>query len=139
MQASLLYRIASVLLVLFALAHTLGFRKVDARWKANALVDAMRSTHFDVHGFERSYWKFYTGFGLFVTVLLLFVAALCWQLSNIAPAARRELQGVTWSLAACFAVVTVLTCYYFFLVPIIVTALITLCLAAAAYSWMKSG
>ncbi len=32
MKAPALYRIAAVLLVLFAAGHTVGFRRVDPRW-----------------------------------------------------------------------------------------------------------
>src|SRR5947208_8797164 len=83
MKASLLYRIASVLLILFALGHTLGFQRVDPRWGIDSIIVALRSTHFDVQGLNRTYWDFYTGFGLFVTVLLIFLAVLSWQLGGL--------------------------------------------------------
>jgi hypothetical protein len=51
-----LYRIASVLLLLFALGHTLGFRQNNPEWAAGSVIDAMRSLHFDAQGFKRSYW-----------------------------------------------------------------------------------
>jgi hypothetical protein len=78
-----LYRIASVLLLLFALGHTLGFRQNNPEWAAGAVIDAMRSLHFDAQGFNRSYWDFFSAFGLFFTVFLLFAAALAWQLSSL--------------------------------------------------------
>ena len=56
MRASLLYRIAAVLLLLFAAGHTLGFRQSDPTWGVDALLSSMRSIHFDVQGFNRSYW-----------------------------------------------------------------------------------
>lgn len=83
MQASLLYRLASVLLILFALGHTLGFGRVDPRWGVDSIIGALRSTHFDVQGLNRTYWDFYTGFRLFVTVLLIFLAILSWQLGRL--------------------------------------------------------
>ena len=46
MKASLLYRIASGLLVLFAIGHTLGFRRTDPRWGADSVVGSMRATRF---------------------------------------------------------------------------------------------
>ncbi len=58
MKASLFYRIASVLLVLFALGHTLGFRESDPKWGVDTLFGLMRSIHFDVQGFSRTYWTF---------------------------------------------------------------------------------
>src|ERR1700683_2263963 len=84
MRAKILYRIAAVLLSLFAALHTIGFRQTDLAWKVNGLIASMQSIHFDVQGLNRTYWDFYTGFGLFVTAFLLFAAALAWQLSRLA-------------------------------------------------------
>ena len=53
MKASTLYRIAAVLLLLFAVGHTLGFRESDPTWGVDALLASMRSIHFNVQGFNR--------------------------------------------------------------------------------------
>ena len=50
MGVPLLYRVSSGLLVLFALGHHFGFRRVDPRWGADAVVAAMRGTRFEVQG-----------------------------------------------------------------------------------------
>jgi len=60
MRVSPLYRIAAVLLMLFAIGHTLGFRRADPRWGVDAVVGSMRATRFEVQGFSRTYWDFYT-------------------------------------------------------------------------------
>ena len=83
MKASLFYRIAFVLLILFAVGHTLGFRRVDPRWGVDSLIQQLRSTHFDAQGFNRSYWDFFTGFGFFVTILLFFATIVSWQLRSL--------------------------------------------------------
>lgn len=134
MRAPLLYRIASVLLLLFAGGHTLGFRRVDPRWGVDAPVRALQATRFDVQGFSRTYWGFYTGFGLFVTVLLLFTAALAWQLGGLSREVLGALPLATWGLAVCFVVVTLLSWQYFFIAPLVFSALITACLLVAAWS-----
>jgi len=54
MKASTFYRIAAVLLLLFAIAHTLGFAQSDPSWGIDALLSSMRSIHFDVQGFNRT-------------------------------------------------------------------------------------
>jgi len=133
MKASLLYRIASVLLILFALGHTLGFRRVDPRWGVDSIIGALRSTHFDVQGLNRTYWDFYIGFGLFVTVLLVFVAVLSWQLGSVPKESLLMMPIVTWGLAACFVLVTFLTWKYFFVVPTIFSGVITICFVFAAW------
>ena len=133
MKASLLYRIASVLLILVALGHTVGFRRVDPRWGVDSIIGALRSTHFDIQGLNRTYWDFYTGFGLFVTVLLVFVAVLSWQLGGLPKESLLAMPIVTWGLAACFVVVTFLSWKYFFMVPMIFSGVITICFILAAW------
>jgi len=133
MKASLLYRIASVLLILFALGHTLGFRRVDPRWEVDSIIGALRSTRFDVQGLNRTYWDFYVGFGLFVTVLLVFVAVLSWQLGSLSKESLLMMPIVTWGLAACFVLVTFLSWKYFFMVPMIFSGVITVCFIFAAW------
>jgi hypothetical protein len=76
MRASVFYRAAAVLLLLFAVAHTLGFSQSDPGWRVDALLGALRSTRFEVQGFERTYWDFYLANGLAAGVLLLFTALL---------------------------------------------------------------
>jgi hypothetical protein len=92
----------------------------------------MRSTHFDVFWFSRTYWDFYIGFGLFVTVFLLFAAIVAWQLAGLPAETSGRMRGTAWALAICFAAVTVLSCRYFFIIPIVFSIVITLCLIAAA-------
>ena len=119
MKASLFYRIAFVLLILFAVGHTLGFRRVDPRWGVDSLIQQLRSTHFDVQGFNRSYWDFFTGFGFFVTILLLFAAIVSWQLGSLPKESLSTMSLITWGLAICFIVVMFLSYQYFFMVPVV--------------------
>jgi hypothetical protein len=132
LKAPLLYRIASGLLLLFAIGHTMGFRRVDPRWGVDSLISALRSTQFEVQGLRRTYWDFYVGFGLFVTVLLLFATLLTWQLGGLSQDTLKGMPLVTWGLFACFAAVTFLSWRYFFIAPVIFSAVITLCLGLAA-------
>jgi hypothetical protein len=77
MKASLLYRIASVLLLLFAIGHTLGFRQTNPAWGVASLIDSMRSIHFDAQGFSRTYWDFFSAFGFFS--LYFFCSPRYWR------------------------------------------------------------
>lgn len=54
MKAFVLYRIASILLILFAVGHTLGFRQNNPDWKADAVLGLMQSVHFNALGFNRT-------------------------------------------------------------------------------------
>ena len=136
MKSSLLYRMSAVLLLLFAIGHTLGFRQSDPKWGVDALLGSMRSTHFDVQGFNRTYWDFFVGFGLFVTVFLLLAAIMAWLLGGLPPETLTRTRGIAWALALCFAAVTVLSWRYFFVIPIVFSLVITVCLISAA--WLSS-
>src|SRR6185295_12775818 len=126
MKASLFYRMAAVLLLLFAVGHTLGFRQTDPTWGVDALVGSMRSIHFDVMGFNRTYWDFFIGAGLCVGVFYLFAAILSWQLGGLPAATLSLMRGTAWAFALCFATITVVSCRYLFLIPIVFSTLITM-------------
>jgi hypothetical protein len=133
LKASAFYRIAAVLMLLFDVGHTVGFRQSDPKWGVDTLISSMRSIHFDCQGFSRTYWDFYVGFGLFVTVLLLFAAVLAWQLSGLPAGTLALMRGTAWALALCFLAVTILSWRYFFIVPLGFSIVITVCLIAAAW------
>ncbi len=79
MKASLFYRIAAVLPLLFAVGHTLGFRQSDPTWGVDALLGSMRSIHFDVQGFSRTYRDLFVAARFSVGVFYLFAGVLPWQ------------------------------------------------------------
>lgn len=133
MKASTFYRIAAVLILLFDFGHTIGFLQVDPNWGVDSLLALMKSTHFGIQGFSRSYWDFFVGFGFFVTVFLLFAAVLAWQLGGLAIETLARLRGIAWAFALCFVIITVLSWRYFFALPIIFSFLIAVCLILAAW------
>src|SRR6202140_2608731 len=133
MKASMFYRIAAVLLLLFALGHTLGFRQSDPKWGVDALLGSMRSVHFDVQGFNRTYWDLFVAAGFAVGVFYLFAAIFAWQLGGLPAAAFALIRGPAWGFALCFASITVVSWRYLFIIPIAFSIVITLCLTAAAW------
>jgi len=133
MKASVFYRIAAVLLLLFAMGHTFGFRQSDPQWGVDALLGSMRSIHFDVQGFQRTYWDFFEAAGFSVGVFYLFSAILAWQLGGLPAATLALMRGTAWAFALCFAAITVVSWRYLFILPIVFSSVITLCLAAAAW------
>ena len=132
MKASVFYRIAAVLLVLFAVGHTVGFRQSDPKWGVDALLGSMRSIHFDAQGFTRTYWDFFTAFGLFFSVFLVFAAVLAWLLGGLPPETLARVRSIAWALTICFVAVTALSWRYVFTTPIVFSILVTVCLIAAA-------
>ena len=130
MTTRVLYRIAAVLILLFDVGHSSGYPWSDPEWGVD--LQAVQSSHFMVLGFSRTYWDFYVGFGLFVSVFLLLAAMLAWQLGSLPAQTLRFVRNTAWTLALCFAAVTVLSWMYFFIIPIGFSCAITVCLVLAA-------
>jgi hypothetical protein len=136
MKASTVYRVAGIFLLLFAVGHTLVFRQSDPRWGVDALLGSMRSIHFQVQGFNRTYWDLFVASGLSVGVFYLFAAILAWQLGGLPAETLAAMRGIAWAFALCFAAITVVSWRYLFILPIVFSVVITVCLIAAA--WLSS-
>jgi hypothetical protein len=132
-SAAILYRVAAVLLLLFAIGHQWGFRQVDPKWGVAAYIDGLKSTNFEVQGARRNYWDFFSGFGFFVTVLLLFSAVLAWQLAGMPVTTLASLRLISWSFAACYVLIALLNWRYFFAAPLVLSVLAALALILAAW------
>jgi len=133
MKPSTFYRIAAVLLLLLAIGHTFGFRQSDPAWGVEGLLASMRSIHFDVQGFNRTYWDLFLAAGFSISVFYLFSAILAWQLASLPAATLAVMRGPIWGVAVCFAAITLVLWRYLFLLPIVLAFLITVCLTAAAW------
>lgn len=133
MKAALFYRIAAVLLLLFAFGHTLGFRQSDPSWGVDGVLGSMRSIHFEVQGFSRSYWDLFVAAGFCVGVFYFFSSILAWQLGGLGAETLARMRGTAWAFAACFAAITVVSWRYLFILPIVFSVVITVCLIAAAW------
>ena len=133
MRPSVFYRIAAVLLLLLAIGHTLGFRQTDPTWGVDALLASMRSIHFEIQGFNRTYWDLFVAAGFSVGVFYFFAAILAWQLGGLPVATLAIMRGATWAFVLCFAAITVVCLKYLFAIPIFFLIAITLCLTAGAW------
>jgi hypothetical protein len=99
----------------------------------NAAVSAMHAARFSGPGASRSLWDFYFGFNLMLSVWLVFLAALAWQLGRLPGPARQAVRGIEWSLVACLAALAALTWSHFFLAPAAVTTAAAGCAALGAW------
>ena len=132
MSAALLYRVASVLMLLFAVGNAFVFRRTYPDWGVDSVVGAMRTIRFEIQGLNRTLWDFYTGFGLFTSVFLVFGAVLAWHLGSIPKDQLRSLSVVTWAFAICLLGISVLSWKYFLVSTGAAYSLVTLLLIVAA-------
>jgi hypothetical protein len=128
----LFLRIAAVLTFIHAVLHTIGgvFGKAEPGPAAVAL-EAMKANQFLLMGYMRSYWEFYRGMGLAVTIFLMAEAVVFWQLGSLARTDARPLRPVVAMFLVAYAVLAVNSYTYFFLAPVIVEILIAACLGMA--------
>ena len=133
MRASMLYRIAAVLLLLLGQERTSAFASRIPLGELMRFFESMRSIHFDVQGFNRSYWDLFEAAGFSVGVFYLFAAILAWQLGGLPAASLALMRGTLWAFAVCFAAITVVSWRYLFILPIAFSIVITVCLAVAAW------
>ncbi|MFL6439346.1 MAG: LIC_13387 family protein [Terriglobales bacterium] len=130
MKPTLFLRIASVLAFIHCVLHTIGgvFSSPTHGAEEIAVIDAMKSHRFDVLGSMRSYWDFFFGYGLFVTLGLLVAAILFWQLSVYARNNAALVRSITALFFCNYVIMAIVSWRYFFIAPAITELLIAACL-----------
>jgi hypothetical protein len=84
MKAKLLLRIASSIMLLHTLGHTVG----ALTWKdapnpaVKQVIEGMQNNQFDFMGRTTTLACFYAGYGYIMIGVLLFISILLWQLST---------------------------------------------------------
>jgi hypothetical protein len=86
MNAKTSLRIAAVLTLIHSILHTIGgvFGK-PVPGPAEQAVAAMKVNHFVLMGSLRSYWDFFVGFGLAISIFLITDAVVFWLLAVATP------------------------------------------------------
>jgi hypothetical protein len=79
----------------------------------------------------RSYWDFFFGYGLFVTIILLATAVLFWRLAVFVATSPDVVRSVAGIFAFNFLGMSVVSWRYFFIAPAVVELLIAVCLVMA--------
>lgn len=132
MKSFFFLRIAAVLTFIHAALHTIGgvFGKPTPGPAAVAVV-AMKTNSFVLMGNTRTYWDFYRGLGLGITIFLTAEAIVFWQLSLLAATGGRRLRPVIATFLVAYAVLAVNSYAYFFTAPVIVEIVIAACLLLA--------
>jgi hypothetical protein len=128
---ALLLRTASALMLLFAAGHALGAMDSWSPAGETDVLRSMRAFQFDVMGATRTYWHFYVGFGLYITVLLLVQAVLLWQLASLVRVYPSRVRPLLAALSMSSVAGTVVIWTFIFAVPALLSLACTACLTLA--------
>ena len=135
MKATVFIRIAAVLVLIHAVLHTVGgvFGKIDSGPAAVA-VEAMKANQFLAFGKVRTFWDFYRGLGLGVTIFLTIESLVLWLLAPLAVSHGAKLRPALTVFAFGYLAFAVDSFRYFFMPPVIVEVLIATCLFVAVFA-----
>jgi len=95
-----------------------------------AVIETMKSHRFEVMGSMRSYWDFFFGYGLFVTLALLVQAILFWQLAMFAKTNSNWTRPIVVLFLLNYLGMAIVSWNYFFVGPAVTELLIAACLAS---------
>jgi len=132
MKPAIFLRMASVLTLIHAALHTIGgvFGKA-APGPQQAAVAAMQSNTFLIMGLTRSFWSFYRGMGLGITISMTAEAIVFWQLSSLAKTGSYRLRPIYATFSVAYLAFAANSSQFFFPPPVVAEILIALCLAMA--------
>jgi len=125
---------------LFAVGHTMGalLPHTPRRAEEAALLSSMQGYHFRIMGFDRSYWDFYRGFALFVSLSLVILAVLAWQVGSAAKGDSRRALPMIVALWLYCAAQLCLAWQFFFTGPLIASILAVAVATLALLGAMRS-
>ena len=132
MKPHVCLRIASGLAMLQAILHTIGgVFGTPLPGPASESVAAMKANHFLVMGFDRSYWRFFVGFGLAITISLVIESIVFWLLGSLVKADGGRVRPILGVFSIGYVVMAVLSYFCFFPPPAVSNLLIATCLLIA--------
>jgi hypothetical protein len=133
MKSRIWLKILSCLLAIFAIGHTLGTAapKVTRGPGEASVFEAMQSFRFPIMGFNRTYWELYRGFALVISLQLLVMMAIAWQLSVISAKNPRQALPMAITLQIGCIGLLVLSWMFFFAAPIFMAFVAVLCASFA--------
>src|SRR3954453_23662183 len=109
------HRIAAGLLALFCGGHTTGLlANRSPSPGADAVLEAMRTVHFQLNGADRTFERIFFGHGVLVSLYLAASALLAWKLATVAAASWSSFSSLAWGLvvAQVFTAVIAFTCFF---------------------------
>ena len=131
-KPSVFLRVAAVATFVQAVAHTIGGVYGDPPpGPGAAAVQAMKANRFPLMGNTRSYWDFYFGLGLALSISMTAEGILMWQLASLARTEARRLRPMMATFLVAYLAIAVNSNAHFFLAPVVFEIIIAGCFGAA--------
>jgi hypothetical protein len=135
MRPTLWLRAASVLTLVHAILHTIGgVFGAPPPGAGEIAATAMKANIFVVMGRTRSYWAFYQGMGMGVTIFLVVEALIFWLLGDIIRKSDADLRDLLVCFVIGYLALAANSVHYFFPAPVFVEVAIAACLVMAIVS-----
>jgi hypothetical protein len=114
------FRIASYILVFYTLGHTLGAVVGTPQFGAESdlVVAMMKSVHVQAQSADCTWYGFYRGFGILVSIYFAFSVFAAWWLGGKDEEDQRAIMPIGWALFLSHLAGLVVAVVYFFPVPI---------------------
>lgn len=134
MKAVLWFRIASVLLLIFAAGHTVGFLTFKAATPDGQEVwSTMNNVRLPMGKSSFTYGNFYIGFGLFVSALFILEAFLAWYCGRLVSQYSAGAITLGWCLFVLQLVCLALSWRYFGGIQIVMSLLTVVTVSVALW------
>jgi hypothetical protein len=134
------YRLAAYTLVLYTLGHTGGavIKTPHLGAESDAVVAMMKDVHVVAQGADCTWYGFYRGFGIFVSIFLAFSVVMAWRLGGMSVRERAAIAPLSWTLCAGYACSIVTGWAYFFPGPLVFSILVTVLLGIGCIGDLRS-
>ena len=136
-KAVLLLRIASVLALIHGVLHTIGgvFGSIQPG-PMQAAATAMQVNRFEAMGANRSYWDYFIGYGLVLTVKFLVETVVFWQLASLVKFYGLRIRPLLIAFCVGYVADAFIAWRYFFAGPAVFEIVIAGCLF---WAWWIAG
>src|SRR5262245_19463417 len=140
-RASIWLRSLAVVLAVFTLGHTLGTAapKVTRGAREATLFAAMQSYRFPIMGFDRSYWDFYRGLAIMISVMMVLMTVFAWQLKTLSRRDPRSALPLAVTLELACIGLLIVGWFFLFGAPIAFSALTVVLSTMAVVATRREG
>lgn len=127
------FRALAVVLAFFTLGHTVGtVHAITTAPEEAAVIAGMQGYRMPVMGFLRSYWDFYRGFSITISILLATLMVIAWQTGTLSRRSPREALPFAYTLLIALFANAIVSFLYFFTAPMVASTLAVVCAAIGA-------